>query len=96
MPDHPSNYWPKLTGNIRYRAGWRGRVILQVEVRQVAYYVGKLAPTIQREAVFERVWRDARMEDLDPYPQYVQGQSFTPRTVDHDPDKTSKPPPPTR
>lgn len=42
-----------ITGNIRFRAGWRGKLILQVEER-----------TTNEGAPEFLVWRDAKVEDF--------------------------------
>lgn len=51
----------KLTGRTRFRATWRGKLILQVEARQEAWpdWTGTMPPV-----GFYLVWRDARAEDL--------------------------------
>ena len=41
---------------IRYRRGWFGRLIVQVQVREMQVLGGFVEPAL--------VWRDARVEDL--------------------------------
>lgn len=53
-----------LTGATRYRNGWRGVLVLQVEERKVAYMQGCLAPGVEREPVYSMQWRDATTKDL--------------------------------
>ena len=50
----------KLTGETRYRSGWRGKLILQVEETGIQYencgaYV---------DSARVRYWRDAKVDDL--------------------------------
>lgn len=53
-----------LTGSTRYRTGFRGVLVLQVEVRRVAYWKGSLRPGAHRTPVHEHLWRDARTTDI--------------------------------
>jgi len=57
-PPGPSN----LTGATRYRSGFRGVLILQVEETVIDHfkYIGSLSP----EPVHRAVWRDASTKDL--------------------------------
>jgi hypothetical protein len=50
----------KLTGNTRYRVGWRKRLILQVEYRYLhsECHGGFIDCDVRTD------WRDARLEDL--------------------------------
>jgi len=50
----------KLTGNIRYRSGWRGKLILQVEESGSQHIT--CGAYIDCRPV--RFWRDAKVEDL--------------------------------
>lgn len=50
-----------LTGHTRYRADWRGRLILQVEERVQGDYYATGPATEDRFR-----WRDACVEDLKP------------------------------
>lgn len=48
-----------LTGRTRYRAGWFGRLILQVEVDVTGSpWVSQMDPGLHTK------WRDARVDDL--------------------------------
>ncbi|WP_425087814.1 hypothetical protein [Stappia sp.] len=55
----------KLTGRIRYRRDWRGRLILQVQ------YQAPLIPRGRRQpndgSLMDLGWRDARIEDLQDF-----------------------------
>lgn len=62
MPSPQRNY--NLTGATRYRSGWRGRLVLQVEQRTIVSYKGRLAPGVEREPVYSYHWRDAKVHDL--------------------------------
>ena len=53
-----------LTGAIRYRTGFRGVLVLQVEEKHVAYWKDVLMPGVQRTPVYEASWRDAHAKDL--------------------------------
>lgn len=50
----------KLTGKTRYRSGWRGKLILQVEETSVQLENCGAYVDIARV----RYWRDAKTEDL--------------------------------
>lgn len=62
MPMVP--YARDLTGLTRYRSGFRGTLVLQVEEKRIAYYAGRLSPFEKRTPVYEHVWRDAKVIDL--------------------------------
>lgn len=52
----------RLTGRRRYRKGWRGRLVLQVE--KVQHYVD-VEPMDMSTTAWDVVeWRDAKVEDL--------------------------------
>lgn len=51
----------KLTGNIRYRRGWFGRLVLQIEVSQP---FGEYDGVGFYSTVNRILWRDAKVEDL--------------------------------
>lgn len=53
-----------LTGATRYRSGWFGGLVLQVEVKFVAYYKGRLSPFEDRTPVYDTKWRDATTKDI--------------------------------
>lgn len=55
-----------LTGAIRYRSGFRGVLILQVEERVFSHYKEHrpLPPGKELTPVFKFAWRDARVQDL--------------------------------
>lgn len=60
----------KLTGNIRYRTTWRGKLILQVEVTWRIQDLATVRPLYKAEWNVEprytnfTKWRDATTEDL--------------------------------
>ncbi|NOV15887.1 hypothetical protein E5S70_07275 [Ensifer adhaerens] len=55
-----------LTGRYRYRLGWFGRLVLQVEQSYRAVDYGK-RPQPGVDRTFEaRRWRDATIEDIQP------------------------------
>lgn len=54
---------PGLTGKTRYRLGWRGRLVLQVEYR-AHRYVSRYAVPSPWAMGLARYWRDATVEDL--------------------------------
>jgi hypothetical protein len=66
----------ELTGATRYRTGWFGRLILQVEERYVAYYEGRPGferrpdPNPIRNPVHATKWRDASVSDF-PMLEYL-------------------------
>lgn len=62
-----------LTGATRYRNGFRGVLVLQVEERVVAFFKGKLSPGSQRQPVYKMQWRDATTKDLRVL-EYLEGQ----------------------
>lgn len=62
MPAPPGS--SDLTGATRYRSGFRGVLVLQVEERHVAYMEGRLAPGVVRQPVYAMKWRDATIKDL--------------------------------
>lgn len=47
-----------LSGRIRYRRNWRGKLILQVQVWQVRFGTGSVRPVMGSQ------WRDANWQDL--------------------------------
>ena len=49
-----------LTGNTRYRANWRGKLILQVEFT----YIGNWGGDVDAGTPDGKAWRDARVQDL--------------------------------
>lgn len=49
----------QLTGRVRYRKGWRGRVVLQVEVER--RYICPFSRLVSSPRL---VWRDAKIEDM--------------------------------
>lgn len=53
-----------LTGSTRYRSGFRGTLVLQVEESKIAYWKGHLVPGVERTPVYEMSWRDAEAKDL--------------------------------
>lgn len=53
----------QVTGKTRHRLDWRGRLILQVEVRQEGFPAGHRPTTPDAMTVWTE-WRDARAEDL--------------------------------
>jgi hypothetical protein len=55
----------KLTGRARYRHGWLGKLILQIEYEAPVIPSGRRQPLDGGE--FECRWRDARVEDLAPF-----------------------------
>lgn len=62
-PTHPpeTSSTPGLTGKTRYRLGWRGRLVLQVEyTERRAMAGGWVVP----KPYTVRCWRDATVEDL--------------------------------
>lgn len=52
----------KPTGKTRYRSGWRGKLILQVEV--LVSSVDTCPMTCDSHTFQTTKWRDARVEDL--------------------------------
>lgn len=62
MPGFPG--CDSLTGQTRYRNGWFGTLVLQVEERAVAYWAGRLQPGVERTPVYENKWRDAKTTDF--------------------------------
>lgn len=54
-----------LTGVTRYRSGWFGGLVLQVEEKFVAYHEGRLNPTEKQTPVYSTKWRDAKVTDID-------------------------------
>ncbi len=61
----------RLTGEIRYRPTWRGKLVLQVRQRaERTIYAGG---SIERQPGW--LWRDARTEDLPlPTPPAIEGK----------------------
>ena len=55
----------KLTGRIRYRRDWRGRLILQVQYRAPFIPRGRRQPN--DGGLMDLGWRDARIEDLQDF-----------------------------
>ncbi|MBI1621490.1 hypothetical protein [Aquamicrobium zhengzhouense] len=53
-----------LTGATRYRSGFRGVLVLQVEVRVITWWKGPLSPLADRKPTYKHWWRDATVEDL--------------------------------
>lgn len=54
-----------LTGAIRYRAGFRGVLVLQVEERVFSHFKEHLPlPGVERTRRYKLVWRDAFTQDL--------------------------------
>ena len=62
MPAPPGS--SDLTGATRYRNGWRGVLVLQVEEKFIAYWQGRLAPGVQRTPIMDTKWRDATVKDM--------------------------------
>ncbi|MDL2401265.1 hypothetical protein [Rhizobium mayense] len=56
----------RLTGRYRYRIGWRGTLVLQVEEEYDVYrsLFSRRQPGNDSVKETERNWRDARVEDL--------------------------------
>lgn len=54
-----------LTGNIRYRATFRKKLVLQVEERVLQYFEGPLSPNTLRQPVYRNIWRDGKVEDFE-------------------------------
>lgn len=52
----------KLTGRTRYRSGWRGKLILQVEY--TSYYCHDLNGSGYYDVGHTMHWRDADVKDL--------------------------------
>lgn len=60
-----------LTGKYRYRLGWRGKLVLQVEIETKAIDFSKvLSPWVDRMIKVRR-FRDARIEDMTTLPGVV-------------------------
>ena len=57
-----------LTGRTRYRTGWFGRLILQVEFR---YVVDPLNINLLRFIGPDLQWRDARRDDFEPADAWI-------------------------
>lgn len=62
-----------LTGRTRYRRGWFGRLILQVEFSQ--RYVRDLNGSGYYDSGLITKWRDARVDDYLPEPTQVDAVS---------------------
>ncbi len=56
----------KLTGRTRHRAGWRGRLVLQVEYSYRTYFSPDAGYSPEDTA-----WRDATVKDVQSMPVLV-------------------------
>ena len=63
-----------ITGKMRFRSTWRGKLILQVEVPYTHTHPGSFVCETRY------AWRDARVEDI---PQFFSAEGLTDAMQDH-------------